>query len=102
MFVVIKSANIRPEPQAIVQPNVPWPVFNHKFSYAVAPTKGVLSGVDGRNPHQKLASLYRSEERRVGKECRYRSVRCDEEKNIESPVVYEFCNEARTKILRRV
>ena len=57
------------EPQAKVQPKVPWPEFNQRFGISVAPMKGTLPGVAGRNPAQNCMSLTPS---RLGKICRAR------------------------------
>ena len=51
------SANTLPEPHAMVQPSVPWPVLTKRFLYRVGPMIGGPSGVIGLNPHQKVASL---------------------------------------------
>lgn len=62
--IIIRIAGVRPEirslrscpdPQAMVQPSVPCPVFSHRFLYGVRPTTGVPSGVIGRRPVQKVA-----------------------------------------------
>ena len=52
----IRSDNSCPEPQAIVQPNVPCPVLRYRFFSEVRPTIGVPSGVIGRRPVQNVAS----------------------------------------------
>ncbi|KAG1252331.1 hypothetical protein G6F66_015219 [Rhizopus arrhizus] len=49
------SATSLPEPQALVQPRVPWPVFRQRSPERVGPTTGVLSGVMGRRPVQNSA-----------------------------------------------
>ena len=44
------SAMARPEPQPMVQPRVPWPVFRYRLLNVVLPTYGTLEGVSGRWP----------------------------------------------------
>src|SRR4051812_39869216 len=41
------SASALPEPQAMVQPSVPWPVLRKRFGYFVPPMMGTLEGVEG-------------------------------------------------------
>ena len=47
-----RSAVKRPEPQDIVQPMWPCPVFRKRFSYFVRPSTGTVVGVIGRSPAQ--------------------------------------------------
>lgn len=49
------SQIILAEPQLIVQPSVPWPVFKNRPSILVGPIIGVPSGVIGRKPDQNDA-----------------------------------------------
>ena len=49
------SAIADPEPQAKVQPNVPWPEFKYKLPNFVRPTIGTLDGVIGLKPAHFLA-----------------------------------------------
>jgi hypothetical protein len=44
-----------PEPQACVQPSVPWPVFRNRLGSLLWPMIGTLLGVAGRRPLQNCA-----------------------------------------------
>ena len=46
-----------PEPQACVQPSVPWPVLRNRFGSFVLPISGTLLGVAGRRPVQNWACV---------------------------------------------
>jgi len=50
------SAIAAPEPQAMVQPRVPWPVLSSRFGSARAADAGHAAGVRGRSPAQNCAS----------------------------------------------
>src|SRR5256885_16017026 len=52
------SANALPDPAAMVQPSVPWPVLRYRFSKRVRPMSGTLDGVEGRSPVQNVARSY--------------------------------------------
>jgi len=41
-----------PEPEPIVQPGVPWPVFRNRLAKRVLPIYGTFDGVSGRSPVQ--------------------------------------------------
>ena len=42
-------------PQASVKPRLPWPLLSQRLVYAVAPSRGVPCGVQGRSPAQASA-----------------------------------------------
>ena len=48
----IRSATMRAEPQAMVQPIWPWPVLSHRLSSLLRPMMGGPSGVMGRRQAQ--------------------------------------------------
>src|SRR6185503_15996764 len=48
----ITSASRLAEPQASVQPSVPWPVLRYRLRSRVLPITGTLLGVAGRRPVQ--------------------------------------------------
>jgi hypothetical protein len=52
---LIISASAAAEPQDMVQPSVPWPVFSHRLPKRVRPMSGTLDGVAGRRPHHSAA-----------------------------------------------
>src|SRR2546427_971277 len=56
-----RSASAMPEPQAWVQPSVPWPVFRNRLAMGERPISGTLLGVAGRRRSEEHTSELQSQ-----------------------------------------